>query len=365
MSEIAKLAIKDLLKKWALALIIALLFSTVFACFLALVSYKSNLSGFYYQLSQNWLVVQKSDGIGEIHGSRLGPEVEKLLLAKGFVHPIPEIHQAVGTSFANGMLMAGLSLPDYTLLRQFTLLSGRALQTGDEPRLAMVGQTLADSKGFTVGGNLRLRGRDFKVIGIFKTGTFEDNEVWISLADAQALINYGQDVSVYFIPDGQALKEGENLTNGVSVGRKGETGNLYGHEIDSFYNYMDMVAIFAAIAMVITLTNLLWRLAWLHRHEFGILRTIGYGRRAQVFYLFIQASAILCTGILFGLALAFGLVIHQVQKLTAFGFGITPGWNLTTLLTMTGITVLSLLLGIAFPVIRFGQMSITALLGRE
>ncbi len=365
MSFITLLAVKDLLKKWALALIMALLFGTVFASFLTLVAYKSNLSSSYYQLSQNWLVVQNSEGIGEIHGSRLSPDVENLLIKKGYSHPIPEIHQAVGTSFANGILMAGMSLPDYRLVRQFTMISGRALQAGDSPRMAMVGKTLADSKHVSVGENLRVRGRDFKVIGIFQTGTFEDNEVWISLADAQSLTNYGQDVSIYIIPDNGPLNEGDNLTNGVSIGRKGEAGNLYGHEIASFYNYMGMVAAFAAIAMIITLTNLLWRLAWLHRHEFGILRTIGYGKKAQVHYLFIQASLILVTGVIFGLALAFGLVIARVQKLTAFGFGVTPGWNLTTMLIMAGVTLFTLILGIAFPVFRFNRLSITSLLGRD
>jgi putative ABC transport system permease protein len=267
MSAIASLALKDLLKKWALVLIMALLFSTVFASFLTLMAYKSNLSSSYYQLSQNWLVVQKSDGIGEIHGSRLSPEVKKLLVDKGYSHPIPEIHQAVGTSFANGILMAGVSLSDYRLVHQFSMVSGRALQSDDLPRLAMVGKTLADSKGVSIGENLRVRGRDFNVIGIFETGTFEDNEVWISLEDAQTLINYGQDVSIYIIPDNGLLHEGDNLANGVSVARKGETGNMYGREIDSFYNYMGMIATFAAIAMVITLTNLLWRLAWLQRHD--------------------------------------------------------------------------------------------------
>jgi putative ABC transport system permease protein len=365
MKTIAALAMKDLLKKWALALTMSVLFSTVFASHLTLVAYKNNLSSSYYQLSQDWLVVQKSDGIGEVHGSRLSPDVGQKLVELGYAHPIPEIHQAVGTSLANSLLMAGMSLPDYRLVHQFTLLSGRALVPGNTARLAMVGETIAAAKKVAVGGVIRLRGRDFTVIGIFKTGTFEDNEVWISLSDAQTLINYGQDVSTYFIPDGFTLKEGDNLTEGVSIGRKGETGNLFGHEISSFYDYMGMVAAFAAVAMILTLTNLLWRMAWLHRHDFGILRTLGFGRQAQVFYLLIQAGIIFILGALLGAGLAFGVVITRVQKLTAFGLGLSPAWNLSTILTLVGITVSSLLLGIAFPVIRFNRMSITALLCRD
>lgn len=365
MSAIASLAIKDLLKKWALAIVMALLFSVTFASYLAIVAYKSNLSSNFYQLSQNWLVVQKSDGIGEIHGSRLSPEVGQLLIEKGYAHPIPEIHQAVGTSLATGMLMGGMPLEDYQKVSTFTMLSGRALKPGDASRSAMVGEALARTKKVSVGDTIRLRGRDFSVVGIFKTETFEDNEIWISLADAQALINYGQDVSIYLIPDGGSLKEGENLENGVSIARKGETGILFGHEIATFYDYMGMVANFAGIATVITLTNLLWRLAWLQRHEFGIIRTLGFGKKALAFYLFIQASVILVVGVIAGLTLAFTVVFARAQNLKAFGLGVSPSWNMTTVLTMVGMTILTLALGIAFPAIRFNRMSITYLLGRE
>ncbi len=365
MAAIFLLAIKDILKKWALALVMSLLFSVTFASFLAIIAYKNSLSTSYNQLSQNWLVVQESDGIGEIHGSRLSPEIGDLLINEGYENPIPEIHQVVGTSLATGMLMRGVSLADYPSVGAFTILSGTALAPGDASRLAMVGVTLAEIEKITAGDKISIRGRDFQVKGIFKTGSYQDNEVWISLSDAQKLVNYGQDVSIYLIPDGGKFLEGDNIRSGISVGRKGETGNMYGHEISTFYNYLGMVAIFDGIATIITLTNLLWRLAWLRRHEFGIIRTLGFGNRALIFYLFVQAMLILIVGLIAGVILAITVIVARAQQLTAFGLGVSPVWNLQTILSSAAVFIIVLVFGIALPAIRINNMSIPSLLGRE
>lgn len=365
MAAIFMLATKDILKKWNLALIMSLLFSMTFASFLSIIAYKNSLTNAYDHLSQNWLVVAQSDGVGEIHGSRLNPAIGERLVEMGYPHPIPEIHQVVGTSLATGMLMRGISLEDYTLVSDFSLISGSALEVNDQSRLAMVGITLAEIEKITTGDTIRIRGRDFKVKGIFKTGTYQDNEAWISLADAQKLLNYGKDVSIYIIPDGGLFREGETIADGISVSRKGETGSMLGGEISSFYNYMGMVAIFAGFATIFTLANLLWRLAWLHRHEFGIIRTLGFGRRALIFYLFIQAFLILLTGLIVGVVLAVTVIFARAQQLTAFGLGLSPVLNFQTISMAVGVSVLILILGIAFPAIRINRMSIPNLLGRE
>ena len=366
MRGIFRLAVKDLIRKWPLAIVMSLLFCVSFGSYLGLMGYKNSLSDSYFQISQDWLVIQKSDGIGEIHGSRLQPEVGNRLMQEGYPNPIPEIHQIVGTSIATGMLMRGVSLADYRYISYFSIDSGEALDSTSPSRSAMVGSILAETQKAKVGGQSRVRGREFNVIGIFSTKTYQDNEVWISLEDAQKLINYGEDVSIYYIPDGGTLNVGDNLGDGIVIGRKGEMGSALGHEVASFYNYLGMVASFAAVATVITLTNLLWRLAWLRRHEFGIIRTLGFGRRSLVFYLFTQAITILVTGLVLGWFLADLVLVRKVDKISSFGVAVaTPTWDLGTLLSAAGLFLLILLIGIAYPAIRINHMSIPMLLGRE
>lgn len=365
MRAILLLAIKDLFRKTGLMLIMALLFGTAYGCYFSISCFKGNLERTYGVLSQEWLVVQQSSGVGEIHGSRLSADLERQLIQMGYENPIPEIHQVVGTNYANGMLMRGVDLVDYPRVTPFTILSGNSLQPGDKSRLAIIGKTLADIEKVKVGDTIKVRGRDFLVEGIFKTGTYQDNEVWISLSDAQQLLNYGKDVSIYIIPDGGAIKEGTILADGISVGRKGETAKVYGHEFNSFYRFLGMVAAFAGIATIITLANLLWRLTRLNSREFGIIRTLGFGNRYVVLYLFVQATLVFLVGLAFGSFISYEVVIGIANHTSSFGLSVDSSWNWAVFFTSAVFYYAVLLLGIALPALRISRLAIPSLLGRD
>ncbi|HEY5157325.1 MAG TPA: ABC transporter permease [Anaerolineales bacterium] len=358
------IALRDLKRRWMLALVMALLFSITFATYLALITYQKSLSMTYFSLETNWLVVQVGFGSGEIHGSRLNSEIEQLLKSYGY-QPIPEIHQLVGTSISNAIMMRGVQPEDLLKVSPFKLLAGRNLVPGDSARLAMVGTGLANRLKVNVGDTLKLRGREFSVIGIFKTGSYEDSQVWISLTDAQNLLGYGSDVSIYYIPDGGVLHEGFNLAKGILIGRRGEAGNTFGKEIMSFFRYLGLLGSFAGVATSITLTNLLWRLAWLHRREFGIARTLGFGRNSVVIYLITQASFILLLGGSLGGFLAAILLIGRIQDFSAFGIAITPVWDLSTISLIALITFLIAGIGIIIPARKINSMTTPELLGRD
>jgi ABC-type lipoprotein release transport system permease subunit len=347
-----------------LALVMALLFSITFATYLALITYQKSLTMTYFSLKANWLVVQVSFGSGEIHGSRLNSDIGQLLKNYGY-QPIPEIHQVVGTSITNGIMMRGVQPEDLLKVSPFNLVNGRNLIPGDSPRLAMVGIGLAKRLKVKVGDILNLRGRGFTVIGTFETGSYEDSQAWISLTDAQQLLGYGSDVSIYYIPDSGALHEGFNLGKGISISRRGEAGNTFGKEIMSFFHFLGLLGGFAGVATSITLTNLLWRLAWLHRHEFGIARTLGFGRKSVVIYLLTQASLILLFGAIVGAFFALTLLISRIQDFSAFGIAITPVWDLSTISLIALITILIAGIGIAIPARKINSMTTPELLGRD
>ena len=364
MLAIIWIALRDLKRRWTLALVMALLFSITFATYLALITYQKSLSMTYFSLQANWLVVQVGFGSGEIHGSRLDSGIEQLLKNDGY-QPIPEIHQVVGTSISNGIMMRGVQPDDLLKVSPFKLLAGRDLVSGDASRLAMVGTGLANRLKLKVGDTLQLRGRDFSVIGIFKTGSYEDSQAWISLADAQKLLDYGSDVSIYYIPDGGVLHEGSNLAKGIAIGRRGEAGNTFGREIMSFFGYLGLLGGFAGVATSITLTNLLWRLAWLHRREFGIARTLGFSRNSVVIYLLTQASMILLLGAIVGGSFAVILLISRIQDFSAFGIAIKPVWDFSTISLIAIITILIAGIGVAIPARKINSTSTPDLLGRD
>jgi ABC-type lipoprotein release transport system permease subunit len=366
MRAIISLAVKDLLKRWALAFILAGLFGCTFAAFFALTTYQNSAVSTYAQLETTWLVVGNSNGLSEIHGSRLKPAIKELLWQNGYSDPIPEIHQVVGTSISNGTLMRGFLLEEYRNVSGFfTMLSGRTLEPGDASRLVMVGETLARTKDVHVGSDLLLRGRKFRVIGIFRTGSIQDNEAWISLSDAQKLLNYGEDVSIYLIPDGGVLKTGDLLTDGVSVSQKGEVSGVVGSSILSFFNFLGIVAELVGIATAITLVNLLWRLAFLRRHEFGILKSLGFGFKALFVYFLTQSGLIIFSGVIMGLSLGTFLLFARLQEFSAWGFGLNTSLDLVSLISMVSLTLGMLALGSTIPLVIIHKTPIPDLLGRD
>jgi ABC-type lipoprotein release transport system permease subunit len=365
MRAIIFLAIKDLQRRWALALVLAALFGITFASFLTLFSYQRSALNIYAPLGTNWLVVGNSDGLSEIHGSRISATAKELLLQKGYSDPIPEIHQIVGTSLSNGTLMRGFRLEDYKKITPFTLLTGRELRFGDPSRLVMVGETLSRTKQVKVGSDLLLRGRKFRVIGIFKTGSIEDNVAWISLSDAQELLNYGQDVSLYLIPDSGVLQPGDMVAEAVSVTQRGETSGVFGHSILSFFNFMGVVGSLVGIAAAVTMANLLWRLAYLRRHEFGILKSVGFGFRALLLYFVTQSGLILLAGILIGLFCFLTILFAKLQEFSAFGFGISASLGLETIVNLIFLVFGFLGIGVILPLVSVYKTSIPDLLGRN
>jgi putative ABC transport system permease protein len=365
MRSIFLLAIKDLRRQWGLALIMAVLFGLTFASYLTLITYEQSEGQSYANLGTNWLVVGSSDGLGEIYGSRLSTDIGRQLEKMGYAAPIAEIRQMTGTSAKTMILIRGMDLDRYAEITPYKLVSGRALVPGDPTRDAMVGTILARNKELKLGETITLRGRKFKIVGIFETGALEDNQVWISLADAQTLLNYGSDVSIYFIPTDGVLQVGQKVQEGVSVSQKGENGRLYDHSLQSFFRFMGMVALLAGIATVITLINLLWRLAYLHRHEFGILKTLGFRLNAFLLYFGTQSGIILLAGLVFGLGLAFGILFSTIKRLSVFGYGLAYSWNTQILWIMIGLTFGIFMVGIITPMINIQRKRIPDLLGRN
>jgi ABC-type antimicrobial peptide transport system permease subunit len=364
MNVVIRIALRDLKNRWTLAFVMAVLFGITFASYITLITVNRSLDLTYFSLNTNQLIVQSSYGGGEIHGSRMKAEIGQLLINDGY-QPIPEIHQVVGTSINNAIMLRGVQAADLTKVTPFTLVSGRNLAPGDPPRLAMIGIGLANRFETKLGDTILLRGREFEVIGIFKNGSYEDDQAWISLSDAQKLLNYDSDVSVYYIPDGGKLHEGDTLVKGISVARRGDCAYDYGKNTKNYIVYLSLIGNFVGIATIITLTNLLWRLGWLHRHDFGILRTLGFSKKTVSIYLLTQAVMILLVGIILGGTFAFAVLLSHIKGFNMSGIGLAPVWDWVSIGEISLLTFLFAAISVALPARKINSMIIPDLLGRE
>ena len=358
-----RLGLCDLFNHRRLLVIMALSIAIATSMLAILEAYRAGLAAEFNEPMPNLLLVHESQNAGEFYGSRISNRVGETLSKMGISLIIPEIHAVTGTALENATLLRGIDLEQYTHLETFSMVSGRSLHPGDTPRLAMLGVRLAESRHLNVGGTISLRGRDFKIVGIFQNGTYMDNQAWISLADAQALLGWETDVSVYIIPDEGILHADESLPGGISVSHKGKSVRFMAAQYRLPIALLKYVAFTLAFSAALTLTNILWRLAWARRHEMATLRTTGFTTFSLMGYLLAQAGGITLLGVLLGGL--FALVFFVVVRLTVSGFTIVPRLEAAILLPSLGWIVLIMLAGSFLPAWWLSHLNLARLLHSE
>ncbi|HVN54003.1 MAG TPA: ABC transporter permease [Anaerolineaceae bacterium] len=360
-----RVSLQDLAARWKLTLAMTLVVALSILIYLVVTVSQNEIGSLMTRVRPDTLVVQQNRAFGEIYGSRLSPEIGNQLKGLGIPSPIPAIHEIVGASIGEAILLRGVDLPTYLNSERPWIVAGRALQPGDPPRLALIGARLAGLKRLSPGGSISLRGRDFQVVGIFRLDTYLDNEAWISLQDAQALLNLGKDVSTYEIPDNGVLQEGQTLPGGLVVARKGESGKNFARQTLAIFTYLGLAARVMALAAAFTLTNVLWRLAYLRRRSLGILRSLGFGRSTVGLYLLGQAFSIVVSGFVAGILGFTILRILALSTLNVFGLSLSapPGPSLAG--SLAAWIALVAVVGVALPAFLISRSSLAGLLLSE
>ena len=188
MRAAARLGIQALFAHpWLLAML-AMNTALPLMCALLLDAYRTDMLNRYDRSDRSMLVIQDSGSMGEFYGSRIPVEIGDALRARGYMDPVPEIHNVTGSTPASAVLLRGVDPERYRRIETFRTVAGRPLSLGDRPRAAMIGVKLAQDRNAVAGTQIQIRGRAFDVIGVFETGTYADFEAWISLRDAQDLL---------------------------------------------------------------------------------------------------------------------------------------------------------------------------------
>ena len=304
---IFRLGIRALQQHQRITLVMALAAGVPLMLYFVLGAYRAGLQSRYAESYEDFLVVQLSGSLGEFYGSRIPASVGDQLRAANLSLIVPEIHTVVGTTTENAVLLRGISLDSYSRVEEYKIISGRPLMVGDKPRLAMIGARLAEERQLLPGDVIPVRGRDFQVVGIFDVNTYASNEVWISLEDAQTLLGWGTDVSVYVIPNSETYQEGDRLPGGISIVRKGDSGAALIAEWGPFFKLLTHITGALGLAAAVALASILWRLAWLQRRDLAILRSIGFKKSSLAGFLLVQGTVITLVGFLFGALGAMGL----------------------------------------------------------
>jgi len=312
MGPIIAMSLRDLMRRWRMMLALGLMVALTVMMVTLLDGYVRSID-VRFRSSQPRLVVQQESTVGEFAGSRIPASVADLLAAEGVSDAIAEVHAVTGTSGADAVLIAGVEPDRYRDLDPYRLVSGRHLRGGEAERTAIVGTSLADRLDASPGTSIRLRGRDFKVVGVFEVGTYLDDAAIVPLADAQRLLGWGDDVSLYVVPAEGPFVDGDTLPGGLAVSTRGDIALV--DEWGPLLSLLSASVRLLAVGATAVLAVALWRLAWLHRVDLGLLRLLGFPRRLVALFLCTQALVLVVVAAATG-TLAAWLITPRLARVT-------------------------------------------------
>lgn len=360
MFAVALLALRDCRRRWRVMAALGVLVMMTVAVLTLLDGYVRSID-VRFRSAQPRLVVQQESTVGEFVGSRIPASVAGELRARGAAEPVAEIHVVTGTSGADAVLLTGVDPAHYRDLDPYRLLSGRHLRAGEARRTAIVGTSLATRLGVGSGDVVRLRGRDFAIVGVFELGTYLDDAALVPLADAQRLLGWGDDVSLYVIDAGGTIAAGDLLDGGLAVSQRGDVAL-----VDEWTPLIDLLATAVrtmAIGAVAVVAVALWRLAWLHRVDLGLLRLLGFPRRAVGVFLGTQALALVAAAAGAGVAVA--LVAAPRLARTTLAVTLTPVVDGAVLARAAVYALVVFVVALSIPLIALLRRDVAHLVQRD
>ena len=197
-----------------------------------------------------------------------------------------------------------LNITDSTAITDYGAASGQAV----------LGTSLAEKNGLSVGGEFTAMGRTFTVTGIYDAGTeFDNNALYLPLAAAQELS--GQDgelsvlaVTVDNIENVEAARTALQDALGSDRADVALGSNGLSETIDSLSS-VQSISLIGFIAALVTAGLIVLLIMIMvvreRRREIGVLKAIGATNRSVAVQFVLEALVLVLVGALIGTAVAF------------------------------------------------------------
>lgn len=361
MLDMLSLSGKELIARWRATAGLTLGVSVVLLVFLAMGALAAGISRSLSQRDTGAYLVLPEDA-ASIWGNYLSTGTGRRLRGLGAQVVVPEIFVIRQDGPDDVYLFRGVPVETYSQVNAFTLVAGRPLISGDR-RTVMVGRQVAARLGLAPGDIFTYRGHDFRVVGIFETGTISDSEIWLSLAEAQQLFHSRGYVSTFAVkgPPDLPGKIEERLD--LQVTSEQEMWASFTGATASLDVLMQMIAAIMAAAAVLGVMNQMFTVVRQRRREIAILRGLGFDQGHVLAYVLGQSLVIALAGL--GVALVVALLFVRGLQLEAMGMSLTPYLSVETI---GGALVLTLAIGVlagAYPAYRATQINLAETLRGE
>ncbi len=293
-----------------------------------------------------------------------------LPLASGEIIVITEVPRRGQRTGAN-VTLRGVEPNGFALRPEVRILEGRRFRPG--LRELIVGRGAHEQfEGLEVGRELRFRGSDWRIVGIFESGDAHDSELWTDTQTAQSAFNRTGVSSVLvqltdvdaFEPLKRRLTTDPQLN--VDVFRERDYFGAQAAGLTRQIGFLTgIVAAIMAVGALFGALNTMYSAVSARTVEIGTLRALGFGRLPVVASVMAEAMVLSLVGGLLGAGIAYGLFNgYSVSTLgggftqVAFNFAVTPGLVLQGLVWALGIGFL----GGLMPALRAARLPVTTAL---
>jgi putative ABC transport system permease protein len=308
----------------------------------------------------------EADIIKQAPGIRAGADGKPITSAEMMI--IAELLRGDSAKDAANITVRGVEQDAFLLRPQLKIVEGRTFTTG--LRELIVGQGVSRQfKGAALGSQVRMRGSNWTVVGVFASGDANESELWTDINVARTTFVRTGESSIRVALDGPdglgklkaALAADPRLTVDVQLEQ-----DYFSGQTRDFRRTIGVLAgvvtIIMALGAVFAALNSMYAAVAARGKEIATLRAIGFGGLPVLASVMIEALLLALVGGLLGAVIAYVLFNNMAvstlgQNFTqvVFNFKVTPE------LVVRGL-VISIVIGMIgglLPAIRAARLPVT------
>ncbi|HSQ28076.1 MAG TPA: FtsX-like permease family protein [Anaerolineales bacterium] len=215
-------------------------------------------------------------------------------------------------------------------IQRFNLVEGKNLSSNHQ---MIIGRMMADSLNKKVGDTIELSGIRYRIVGIYESkAAWEEMGGVITLRDAQTLTGRPRKVTMLAIKVNDS-RQAEQLVQRINQEFPEIHAALAGDFVDQMPDMQSADGMMAGMSLLaiivggVGVLNTMLMAVFERTREIGVLRALGWRRRAILGMILNEALTLGFLGGIAGIGLAFLLTI-LLQKAPMYGAALIPAWDL-------------------------------------
>ena len=244
--------------------------------------------------------------------------------------------------------------PNELAIRRFNITQGELIKSNHQ---IMIGKAMADALKKNVGDSLDLSGVRFRIVGIYESSvSWEELGGVITTRDAQAFIGRPRKVAMFAVKvrDPSRAAEVVDKINAqfpeVHAALSGDFAEQM-PDMEASEAMMDGISLLAIIVGGVGVLNTMLMAVFERTREIGVLRSLGWGRRAILGMILRESLLLGFIGGLAGILIAIGLV-QLMSIIPMLGDYFVVSWEWQVFVRAIVIALLLGLLGGIYPAFR-------------